>query len=100
MIDTNQIRLGQRVISIAGRDKGRHMIVVEVVDALHVAVADGDLRRVAKPKVKKIKHLNVSKQIFEAVEAAIDNGEKLTDEKLRKLLEIYSKDRISDGGSD
>ncbi len=100
MIDTNQIRLGQLVTSIAGRDKGRQLIVVEIVDELHVAVADGDLRRIAKPKIKKIKHLNASKKVFLEVETAIDNDQKLTDEKLRKLLEIYLKDRIGDGGSD
>ncbi len=91
MIDTSQIRLGQLVTSIAGRDKGRKLIVVAIVDTQHVAVADGDLRRIAAPKIKKIKHLNVSKQVFIEVESAKASNRKLTDEQLRKLLEVFEK---------
>ncbi len=97
MIDTSQIRLGQLVTSIAGRDKGRKLIVVAIVDRLHVAVADGDLRRLAKPKTKKIRHLNASKHVFSEVAAALDDGTRLTDEKLRKFLEAF--DKASDGGA-
>ncbi len=97
MIDTSQIRLGQLVTSIAGRDKGRKLVVIDIIDGQHVAVADGDLRRVATPKVKKIKHLNVSKQIFSEVETAKTSNRKLTDEKLRKLLEVFVN-AVSDGG--
>ncbi len=97
MIDTSQIRLGQLVTSIAGRDKGRKLIVVAIIDRQHVAVADGDLRRVVSPKVKKIKHLNVSKQVFTEIEAIKASNHKLTDEKLRRLLEVFVK-AVSDGG--
>ncbi len=97
MIDTSQIRLGQLVTSIAGRDKGRKLIVVDIIDRQHVAVADGALRRIAAPKTKKIKHLNVSKQVFTEVEVAQENNQKMTDEKLRKLLEVFVN-AVSDGG--
>ncbi|PID81268.1 MAG: RNA-binding protein [Clostridiales bacterium] len=98
MIDTSQIRLGQLVTSIAGRDKGRKLIVIDIVDDLHVVVADGDLRRLAKRKIKKMRHLNVSKQVFNEVAEIIESHGKLTDEKLRKLLEMVLN-QVSDGGA-
>ncbi len=93
MIDTSHIRIGQLVTSIAGRDCGRKFVVVAVIDADYVAVADGDLRRLAKPKAKKMKHLNVSKQVISEVASAQQAGQ-LTDEKLRKLLEVFT-DKVS-----
>ncbi len=98
MIDTSQIRLGQLVTSIAGRDKGRKLIVINIIDDLHVVVADGDLRRLAKPKTKKVRHLNVSKRVFSEVAEILNSRGKLTDDKLRKLLESVAKE-ASDGGA-
>ena len=47
--------LGSVVYSLMGRDKGRYFAVVEVIDESFVMIADGDLRRLANPKKKKIK---------------------------------------------
>ncbi|MDO4753919.1 MAG: hypothetical protein Q4A41_02830 [Bacillota bacterium] len=48
---------GSVVISLSGRDKGRKMVVVEIIDEDYVLVADGDLRKIEKPKRKKRKHI-------------------------------------------
>lgn len=58
------IAVGSVVISKAGRDKGKKLVVVELVDEDFVNVADGGLRRVEKPKRKKIKHLQPTKQEY------------------------------------
>lgn len=48
---------GSVVISTAGRDKGRKMVVYRVIDPEYVLVVDGDLRKIERPKRKKIKHI-------------------------------------------
>jgi ribosomal protein L14E/L6E/L27E len=50
--------LGQLVVSLAGRDKGCICAVVgEPDDEGFVLIADGKVRKVEKPKKKKLKHL-------------------------------------------
>lgn len=53
MQDTNNISIGQAVVSKAGRDRGRLFLVVEILDDVYVNVADGDLRPIERPKKKK-----------------------------------------------
>ena len=57
-MDTSLL-LGSIVTSLCGRDKGRSFVVVEIIDADYVYIADGRLRRVESPKRKKIKHISV-----------------------------------------
>ena len=50
--------LGQLVVSLAGRDKGCICAVVGIHDDEgFVLIADGKVRKVEKPKKKKLKHL-------------------------------------------
>ena len=51
------INTGDFVISLAGRDRGHIMVVMEVTDELYITAADGKLRSVKKPKKKKIRHI-------------------------------------------
>jgi LSU ribosomal protein L14E len=44
--------IGRIVKSKAGRDKDRIFIIVGVADEKHVLIADGDLRKIEKPKKK------------------------------------------------
>lgn len=58
---------GDVVLSLSGRDKGRTLAVVEVVDEDYVLVADGDLRKIEKPKKKKVRHIKKIKHRVEIV---------------------------------
>ncbi|MDD3840356.1 MAG: hypothetical protein PHP06_07245 [Clostridia bacterium] len=53
----DKIKIGQLVLSKAGRDKGRYFLIWDIVDQDYVKIVDGDLRKIKKPKKKKIKHL-------------------------------------------
>lgn len=44
-------------ISQAGRDAGRRVAVIGLLDDAHVLIADGRTHKVAHPKKKKLKHL-------------------------------------------
>lgn len=86
-MDFIEIAVGQVVISKAGRDKGRPFFIIKVVDTNYVLVADGDLRRLDRPKLKKIKHLSKTDKISELIKAKISSEEKINNAFLRRELE-------------
>ncbi|SHJ66768.1 hypothetical protein SAMN02745751_03090 [Dethiosulfatibacter aminovorans DSM 17477] len=87
---TSDLRVGQIVKSKAGRDKGRIFIITEIVDDIYVKICDGELRKVSKPKLKKIKHLIVYNRVFEEIETRVGKNEKLNNAYIRRLLEPYN----------
>lgn len=78
--------VGQIVISRAGRDVGRKFVVVRVIDDLYVEICDGDLRKVEKPKKKKIKHLNITDDMAEGLAEKLKSGDRITNAEIRKAL--------------
>jgi len=51
--------IGTVVVSLMGHDKGRKYLVIKILDAEFVLVADGKYRTMAKPKKKRFKHLKI-----------------------------------------
>lgn len=80
------ISLGQIVISTAGRDKGRKFVVLCIIDEKYVYISDGDIRKVEKPKLKKIKHLKKLNHVAEDIKDKLESCEKLSNSEIRKLL--------------
>jgi len=80
------VDLGQIVVSRAGRDTGKRFVVVNLVDSLFVEISDGDLRRLEKPKKKKIKHLNITDDRIETIEKKLKSDSKVTNAEIRKAL--------------
>lgn len=78
-----KITAGTVVISRAGHDSGRAMLVVKV-DGGFVFVADGKERKLEKPKKKNLKHVG-------ATHKSIDL-EGLTDKRLRRTLSEFGQD--------
>lgn len=78
--------VGQIVVSRAGRDAGRVFVVVKVIDDLYVEICDGDLRKVEKPKRKKIKHLNITDKVAEGLAEKLKSGDRITNAEIRKAL--------------
>ena len=75
-----EIKIGNIVISSAGHDSGRPMLVVGA-DGGFVFVADGKERKLDSPKKKNIKHVRRTLSTIEL--------EGLTDKKLRQTLRAY-----------
>ena len=73
------ITKGSLVYSRAGRDKGTLFIVVDK-EGDWVYLADGSLRRVEKPKKKRLKHINKTNKLAEI------DFENISDSMLRKAL--------------
>ncbi|MGE4282928.1 MAG: RNA-binding protein [Clostridia bacterium] len=77
---------GQIVYSTAGRDKGKHFIVMEVIDDHYAYLCDGDIRRVEKPKKKKIKHLLSAGRDDQQIREKLTKQQKVTNAELRRCL--------------
>ena len=80
------VALGQIVISRAGRDTGKRFVVVKLIDDLFVEISDGNLRRMEKPKKKRIKHLNITDERVESLEEKLKSNSRVTNAEIRKAL--------------
>ena len=81
-----ELSAGDIVYSLAGRDKDKIFIVLEVLDENYAHIADGDLRRVQKPKKKKIKHLKKTNIKAELIRNKLSNNLKVTNTDLIRIL--------------
>ena len=91
MNSTDKIAIGQVVKSQSGRDLGRIFLVLDIIDDLNVSIVDGDLRKLKKPKKKKIKHLMVYKDVVSDLKSELDKNNNINDAYIRKLLEPFKK---------
>lgn len=80
------IEVGRVVMSRVGRDQGRLMMVVGMADEAHVLLADGDLRKLAKPKKKKIMHISPTPACFASIREKLNAGLCVQDAQIRKAL--------------
>ena len=73
-----EIKLGSIVKSIAGKEKDKFFLVIDI-DENYAVIADGKRRPLENPKKKKIKHLEFIKQIDVDINT-------LNNSRLRKLV--------------
>jgi len=78
--------IGRVAFSKAGRDKGRLLVVIKILDEDFVMAADGELRTLEKPKKKRIKHLQYTDFVVENIAVKIENGEKVLNSELREAI--------------
>jgi len=88
---TNDLEIGQVVRSKAGRDKGNVFLVLKILDEKHVLVVDGDLRKVEKPKKKKVKHLVVYNTVLRDFQSRLESNMEVNNAYIRKLLEPFKE---------
>lgn len=75
--------IGQFAVSLSGRDKGRAFLIVGIPEENFVLCCDGKLRKLEKPKRKKLKHIKL---------LAIDPVEiPETNKKLTELIKNISQ---------
>ena len=78
------LRPGQLVRSKAGRDRGRHYLVIKVIGPREVLLSDGRKRPLARPKKKNVAHLQPYLRFAEIEELV--GSQKLTDSQVIKYL--------------
>lgn len=82
----DEIKESDIVVSRMGRDKNRLMFVIAVLEDGRLALADGRLRKVENPKVKKAKHVALFSHDDGRVAQKICLGEKLANSEIRREL--------------
>lgn len=86
---SNSLSVGQLVTASCGRDQGKLFFIVAIVDDNYVYIADGKSRKLDKPKLKKVKHLNIQSFIDDKVRVLLQHGENITDSLVRAELNKF-----------
>lgn len=81
----SEFNAGDIVLSNAGRDSGRHYIIMETKDNF-AFICDGDLHKTDKPKKKKFKHLKIVMKNCDYISEKISEGTKVTNAELRRAI--------------
>lgn len=79
--------IGKVVNSKAGRDMHRSFIIVEMLNDEYVYISDGKLRKIEKPKKKKVKHLNFTSTVAMEIKDIILSEKKVTNSKIKMFLQ-------------
>lgn len=80
------VQVGRLVCSVQGRDSGRFYLIVGMENQAGVWVADGEGRKVEKPKKKNVKHLKFYDIMAPAVVEKSSRGRRITNEDVRNEL--------------
>ena len=80
-----KLEIGNVVISTMGRDKGLYFIVVGIEEN-YVYLVDGSVRKVDKPKRKKVKHIELTSLHEENIAIKVKNKHKITNQDIKKAL--------------
>lgn len=80
------IRLGQVVSSRAGRDRGKLLVIVGLLDDRTVSVADGETRTIGRSKRKNLRHLTVHPYVARELGDRLASGDTPSDNELRRYL--------------
>ncbi len=98
-MDLTTIDRGCVVTSVAGRDEGREFVVLDLTkDGQYAVIADGKLRKVEKPKTKKLKHLRFyAASAGEDISGKIQNGTLPGNAEVRKALKMFSTEESING---
>ncbi|MBE0600768.1 MAG: KOW domain-containing RNA-binding protein [Firmicutes bacterium] len=81
--------IGRVVLSKQGHDKGKAFLVVGLPDEKHVLIADGESRKLAKPKKKQIKHVSPKPYVAHEALDSIAGNVQTADSDIRKALKTY-----------
>ena len=83
-----ELRVGQIVISKAGRDKG-DVFVVYAVDGIYALLVDGKGRPLANPKRKKRMHIQPTLTVDGVLAEKIAQNAYLLDADFRKVIKNF-----------
>lgn len=84
------ITIGSVVYSRAGRDQGNFFMVYAIVDDSNVLIVDGDIRKLMRPKKKKIKHLKNTGEVLNGIAEKIIMSATIYDAEIYSALRKYN----------
>lgn len=86
------LRVGQKVRSLAGRDRGQDFIIIGFEGDHHLLLANGKERTFKRPKKKNTRHIEISLWVDRTMEDVINAGKSVTDEEIRASLHRWEKE--------
>ena len=84
------LKIGAIVLSKSGRDKGRYFIVYKIESFDFVLLVDGHIRKLSKPKLKKIKHISFTENVAENIAIKFENSKQVFDSEIFSALKEYN----------
>ncbi|WP_236692901.1 KOW domain-containing RNA-binding protein [Aneurinibacillus tyrosinisolvens] len=88
--------IGQFVRMKQGRDAGKMGIIISLLDARYVMIADGDKRKFDRPKKKNILHLEPLNYFSDEVQQSLNETGRVSNAKLRYALNKYAEEAQAD----
>ena len=86
------MKIGSVVYSKQGRDLGRVYVICAMADKEgYVWVVDGEVRTLAKPKNKNVRHLRYKGEDLEALAVKFTEGKQVFDSEIKSALRAYAK---------
>lgn len=89
-MEMENLKVGAVVLSKSGRDQGRYFVICKIVDSDYVFLVDGHIRKLAKPKLKKVKHINFTGNILENIAAKFLENKQVFDSEVFSALKTYN----------
>jgi len=80
------VQVGGIAVSTAGRDTGRVFVIKQIVDTYYVYIVDGDLRKMDRPKKKKLKHLKLTGQVLHNIAQKLESDTKVFDAEIASAI--------------
>ena len=85
-----EVKVSDIVQSLAGHDERRFHFVFKIENG-YALIADGKLRKLSKPKRKKLKHLAFAAEGSPPVADRIKCGDLVSDKEIRKALAVFKQ---------
>ena len=85
----NEPVIGRVCTSRAGHDKGRAFLIVGIFDENHVLLSDGETRKLARPKKKKLSHLHIEPRNADEIAKKFAESKEVLDAEMRNALKLF-----------
>ena len=82
--------IGDIVLSKAGRDKGNYFVIMSL-DEMFAQICDGDIRKIDKPKKKKLKHIKKIEVADKYIKDKLLGEGDVTNRELRRAISKFDE---------
>lgn len=90
------ISSGMIVYSVKGRDKDHYYMVLENIGDGFILVVDGVYRKLANPKKKNVKHVEMSGIIIDVLKDKIQQEKMIQDSEIARHLREFQEKKIKE----
>lgn len=89
--------LGGICKSTQGRDKDRYYLIVGICGEGAVLLSDGNFKKLASPKKKNLKHVQLLPEAVESIGLKLADGSKVYDTEIYSALKNYNNPQTAEG---